>query len=45
VPVVLPGDRLTAPLIAYVQAQLVAGITVMGVDARDGVTVVDAEAQ
>lgn len=45
VPVVLPGDRLTAPLIAYVQAQLAAGITVMGVDARDGVTVVDAEAQ
>ncbi|WP_329887459.1 aminotransferase class I/II-fold pyridoxal phosphate-dependent enzyme [Pseudoramibacter sp. HA2172] len=45
VPVVLPGDRLTAPLIAYVQAQLAAGITVMGVDARGGVTVVDTDAQ
>jgi arginine decarboxylase len=44
-PVALPGDRLTAPLIAYVQAQLAAGITVMGVDARGGVAVVDTGAQ
>lgn len=45
VPAALPGDRLTAPIIAYVQAQLAAGITVMGVDGQGGVSVVDTGAQ